>query len=58
MFGFVVTMLNIGNILIPCAGMLGIVHAQNMHDHSVDDLGLSSRMGVEGCGFGEVGVQP
>ena len=37
--------------------MLGIVHAQDMHDHHVDDLGLAIRLGVEGHGFGELGVQ-
>jgi hypothetical protein len=37
--------------------MLGIVHVQDMHDHPVDDLGLAIRLGVEGSGFGELGVQ-
>jgi hypothetical protein len=31
-------MLNIGKTLIPCVGVLGIVHVQDMHDHSIDDL--------------------
>jgi hypothetical protein len=57
MYGFVVTMLNIGNNLIPCAQMLGIVNAQNMHDHPVDDLSVAIYLGVEGHGFGELGVQ-
>jgi hypothetical protein len=38
MYGSVVTVLNIGKTLIPCAWMLGIVHVQDMHDHPVDDL--------------------
>jgi hypothetical protein len=37
--------------------MLGIVHEKNMHDHPVDDLGLAIRLGVEDCGFGDLGVQ-
>jgi hypothetical protein len=49
-------MLNIGKTLIPCAWMLGIVHAQNMHNHLVYDLGLAIHLGVEGRGFGEIGV--
>jgi hypothetical protein len=57
MYGSVVVALNIGKTLIPCAGMLGIVHAQDMHDHLVDDLGLAIYLGVEGSGFGELGVQ-
>jgi hypothetical protein len=58
MYGVVVTVLNIGKTLIPCAWMLGIVHAQNMHDHHVDDLGLAICLGVEGHGFGDLGVHP
>jgi hypothetical protein len=50
-------MLNIGKTLIPCAGVLGIVHAQDMHDHPIDDLSLAICLGVEGSGFGELGVQ-
>jgi hypothetical protein len=57
MYGFVVIVLNIGKTLIPCAWMLGIVHAENVHDHHVDDLSLAIRLGVEGRGFGELGVQ-
>jgi hypothetical protein len=57
MYGFVVTMTNIGNTLIPCVWMLGIIHAQDMHDHPVDDLGLAICLGVQWHGFGELGVQ-
>jgi hypothetical protein len=41
MYGSVVVVLNIGKTLILCVGVLGIVHAQDMHDHPVDDLGLA-----------------
>ena len=57
MYGSIVTVLNIGKTLILCAWMLGIVHAQDMHDHPVDDLDLDTQLGVEGRGFGELGVQ-
>ena len=57
MKGFVVGVLNMGETLIPCAHMFGVVHAQDMHDHSVDDLCLAISLGVEGGGFGELGVQ-
>lgn len=57
MQGSVVAMLDIGKTLIPCAGVCGIVHAQDMYDHPVDDLGLAVCLGVEGSGFGELGIQ-
>ena len=57
MYGYFVAVLNIGKNLIPCARVLGIVHAQDMHNHLVEDLGLAIRLGVEGNGFGELGVQ-
>ena len=57
MHGSVVAMLDIGNSLIPCARVLGILHVQDMHDRSVDDLSLAIRLGVEGDGFGDIGVQ-
>jgi hypothetical protein len=41
----------------PMCRVFGIVHAQDMHDHPIDDLGLAVRLGVEGSGFGELGVQ-
>ena len=49
-------MLNIGKTLIPCEGILIIVHVYDMHDHLVDDLHLAIHLGVEGSGFGELGV--
>jgi hypothetical protein len=57
MQGSVVAMLEIGKTLIPCARVLGIIHAQDIHDHSIYDLSLAICLGVEGCGFGELGVQ-
>jgi hypothetical protein len=57
MYGYVVTVLNIGKTLIPFVSMLGNVHVQDMHNLPVDDLGLAIRLGVEGHGFGEFGVQ-
>jgi hypothetical protein len=57
MYGSVVAVMNIGKSLIPGAGVLGILHAQDVHDHLVDDLGLAIRLGVEGSGLGELGVQ-
>ena len=34
-----------------------IVHVQDVHDHLVDKLGLAIYLGVEGSGFGELGIQ-
>jgi hypothetical protein len=56
MQGLVVAMLDIGKNLIPCVRVLGIIHARDMHDHSIYDLGLAICLGVEGRGFGELGV--
>jgi hypothetical protein len=50
-------MLNIRKALIPCAWILGFVHAQDIHGHPIDDVCLSISLGVEGSGFGELGVQ-
>jgi hypothetical protein len=50
-------MLDIGKTLIPCARVLVIIHAQDMHDHLIYDLGLAICLGVEGRGFGELAVQ-
>ena len=56
MQGSVVVMLDIGKNPIPCERVLGTIHAQDMHDHSIYDLGLSICLGVEGHGFGALGV--
>jgi hypothetical protein len=50
-------MLDIGKTLIRYARVLGITHARDMHDHSIYNLGLAICLGVEGCGFVELGVQ-
>jgi hypothetical protein len=53
----IVTMLKIGKNRIPCAWTLGIVHAQDMHDHPIDDFNLAILLWVAGHGFGELGIQ-
>jgi hypothetical protein len=50
-------MLSIGKTPIPCERVLGILHVHDMHDHPIDDLSLAISLGVEGSGFGELGVQ-
>jgi hypothetical protein len=50
-------MLDIIKTLIPCVGVLGIVHVRDMHDHPIDNLSLTICLGVEGIGFGDLGVQ-
>jgi hypothetical protein len=39
MEGSVVVVLNIWEIIVPCVGVLGIVHMQDSHDHPIDNLG-------------------
>jgi hypothetical protein len=53
----VVTVLDIWEILVPCEGILRIVHAKDVHNHLIDDLGLAISLGVERSGFCELGVQ-
>jgi hypothetical protein len=57
MEGSQIVVLNIGETLIPCIWIFVVLHAQDMHDHFVDDLCLAINLGVEGGGFGELGVQ-
>jgi hypothetical protein len=57
MYGSIVVVLNIGKNLIPGVGVLGILHAHDVHNHLVDNLGLAIRMGVERRGLGEFGFQ-
>ena len=52
----VITVLYIGEALIPCAWMLQIVHAQNVYNHPLDDLFLAISLDMESCGIGELGV--
>ena len=56
MKGSVVAMLDIGKALIPCARVILIIHAKDMHNHSIYNLSLAICLGVEGRGFGELGV--
>jgi len=37
--------------------MLRILYAQDIDDYRVDDLDLHIHLGVEGYGFGEIGVK-
>ena len=53
----VVTLLNIGETVIPCALMIRVVHAQDVHNHLIDDICLIIGLGVEGNEFIELGVQ-
>jgi hypothetical protein len=53
----VVSVLNIGENLIPCTWMLRVVHAHDVQNHSIDDLFLVICLGVESSGFSELGVQ-
>jgi hypothetical protein len=57
MQGSIVAMMDIGKTFIPCARVLGIIHVQDMHNHLIYNLGLTIFLGVEGHGFGELGVQ-
>ena len=53
----IVVVLNIRKVVIPCAGMFGIVHVQDVYDRPIDHLYLSISLGVKGSGHGELGVQ-
>jgi hypothetical protein len=52
----VVVVLDLWKTLVPCMGMIRIVHAQDVHNHLIDDLGLAIGLGVESSGFCELGV--
>jgi hypothetical protein len=53
----VAIVLNTRETLIPCMWMLRVVHAQNVHNHPIDELYLVVCLGVESNGFSELGVQ-
>jgi hypothetical protein len=53
----VVTILNIGETFIPCMWMFRVVHAQDVHNHMIDDLCLAVILGVKSSEFSELGVQ-
>ena len=48
--------MNIGKTLITCTRVFLIVHAQDVYDYLIDDLSLAICLGVEGSGFGELGI--
>jgi hypothetical protein len=53
----VVTILNIGETLIPCTRSLRVIHAQDVHNHLIYDLYLAIYLGMERNGFSELGIQ-
>ena len=57
MQGLIVAMLDIGKTLIQCTGVFLIVHVQGMYYHLIDNLNLAICLGMEGNGFGELGIQ-
>ena len=57
MESLVVAVMNMGETLIPCTWMLRVVHAQDVHNHQIDDLCMDVCLGVESGGFSELGVQ-
>ena len=54
---YVVVMLHKREDFIPCAWIFGFLHPQDVHDHPIDHLCLTINLGMEGSGFGELGVQ-
>jgi hypothetical protein len=57
MESFVVVVLNIGKTLIPCTKILRVIHAQDVHNHLIDELCLAIGLRVEGSGFSGLGVE-
>jgi hypothetical protein len=53
----IAAMLDIWETLVPCTGILRILHAQDVHNQLIDDLSLAIGLGVESGGFCELGVQ-
>jgi hypothetical protein len=53
----VVTVLNIGETLIPCMQILRVVYAHDVQNHPIDDLCLAIYLGGGSGGFSELGVQ-
>jgi hypothetical protein len=53
----IVTVLNIGETLVPCTWILRIVHVQDVQNHLIGDLCLAVGLGVENSGFCDLGVQ-
>jgi hypothetical protein len=50
-------MLNIRETLIPCIRFLRSLHAQDVHNHPIEDLCLVVCLGLERSGFSELGVK-
>jgi hypothetical protein len=57
MNGPIVIVPNIQKTIIRFAGMLRVVHLQNVHDHPIYNLRLAISLGMEGDGFGELCIQ-
>jgi hypothetical protein len=53
----IVIVLDIWETLVPCTGMLRILHVQDVQNHLIDDLGLDIVLWVESSVFCELGVQ-
>jgi hypothetical protein len=47
----VVILLDIWETLVPCMMILRIVHAHDVHNHLIDDLGLAINLGWKEVGF-------
>ena len=56
MESLVVVVLYIGETLISCVWVFRVVHAQDVHDHPVEDLCLAINLGVEGRGLSDLGI--
>jgi hypothetical protein len=52
----VVTVLDVWETLVPCTWILRIIHVQDVHNHTIDELYLAIGLGVESSGFCELGV--
>jgi hypothetical protein len=57
MESLVLIVLNIRETLIPYTWMLRVVHAQDVHNHLIEDICLVFFLGVESSVFSELGVQ-
>jgi hypothetical protein len=53
----VVDVMNIGKTLIPCTQMIRVLHAQDVHSNTIDEICLAIGLGVESSGFRKLGVQ-
>ena len=53
---YVVVVLHIRKVVIPCVWMFGVLHLQDVHDHPIDHLYLTIGLDMEGTGFGQLVV--